>query len=344
MTIHDVDMDDVGIGLYQLDLVGQMREVRREDRCRQFPHGADCNRGQDGRSAGLLERRHEHPVGAVAMRPEAMSDRRIGASGPGVSMGCRSGRWRIIASDAASVSALGNVHTEKTMRPAGRSRSAAAIAISTWSRARRESSSRRGAPEQLRPPARGADPRTRRVHEHPVEGTTDGGSDGVLDEDEGVEPEPPEARRDQAVRSGWRSGGGDPALLADPACDEGRLPPRCRAGVEHAVARLRGERVHDERRRLVLHGEPTLIPSGERRGVPAGKQDALRMDASRSRARAPRLRRASITWSTVARQVFTRRASGPCSPKASAARSTSSEGRGASPAPSPPTGPSRSGG
>ncbi len=38
MTIHDVDMDDVGIGLDQLDLVGQMGEVRREDRCRQLPH------------------------------------------------------------------------------------------------------------------------------------------------------------------------------------------------------------------------------------------------------------------------------------------------------------------
>ena len=38
MAIHDVDMDDVGIGLDQLDLVGQMGEVRREDRSRQFPH------------------------------------------------------------------------------------------------------------------------------------------------------------------------------------------------------------------------------------------------------------------------------------------------------------------
>ena len=39
MTIHDVDVDDVGIGLHELDLVGQMGEVGREDGRRQLPHG-----------------------------------------------------------------------------------------------------------------------------------------------------------------------------------------------------------------------------------------------------------------------------------------------------------------
>ena len=51
------------------------------------------------------------------------------------------------------------------------------------------------APEQLGPPTSGADPGARCVHEHPVEGTTDGRDDGVLGEDQGVEPEPLESGR-----------------------------------------------------------------------------------------------------------------------------------------------------
>src|SRR4026208_2377079 len=145
VAIHDVDMDDVGIGFNELDLVGQMGEVRCEDGCRQLPHGGGLERRTRWRpSAGLLERRHEHPVGAVSVRPEAGARRRVGAfrsrgfgrgaggtmaggrggsepSGPGVSIGARSDRWRTIASDVASVSALGNVQTEYTSRPPGRS-------------------------------------------------------------------------------------------------------------------------------------------------------------------------------------------------------------------------------
>jgi hypothetical protein len=39
VAIHDVDMDDVGIGFDELDLVGKVGEVRCEDGCRQLPHG-----------------------------------------------------------------------------------------------------------------------------------------------------------------------------------------------------------------------------------------------------------------------------------------------------------------
>ena len=59
--------------------------------------------------------------------------------------------------------------------------------------------------------------------------------------------------------------GDDPSLLPDPARDERRLPSGCGAGVEDPVAGLRRERLHDERGGLILHREPTLVPSRERR-------------------------------------------------------------------------------
>ena len=40
MSIHDVDMDDFGMLLDQLDLVGEVREIGRQDRCGELSHGA----------------------------------------------------------------------------------------------------------------------------------------------------------------------------------------------------------------------------------------------------------------------------------------------------------------
>jgi hypothetical protein len=38
--VHHVDVDEVGMGLHQLYLVGEVREVRREDRGGQLAHDA----------------------------------------------------------------------------------------------------------------------------------------------------------------------------------------------------------------------------------------------------------------------------------------------------------------
>ncbi len=74
-----------------------------------------------------------------------------------------------------------------------------------------------GTPQQLRPSARGAYPRTRSVHEHPIEGITEGGPDGVLGKDQGVEPEPLEPRGDQGSSVGMEVTGDDPSLSPDTA-------------------------------------------------------------------------------------------------------------------------------
>ena len=40
MPVHDVDVDDFGMLVDQLDLVGEMREIGGQDRCGELPHGA----------------------------------------------------------------------------------------------------------------------------------------------------------------------------------------------------------------------------------------------------------------------------------------------------------------
>ena len=57
-----------------------------------------------------------------------------------------------------------------------------------------------------------------------------------------------------------------------------RLPARSRTGVEHAVplAHLQGR--DNERRRLILDGEPSFAPTRELRRIASVEQDAIRVD------------------------------------------------------------------
>ena len=91
---------------------------------------------------------------------------------------------------------------------------------------------------------------------------------------------PSRARRDaiRATRSGRRS-----AATVRPAAPTRQamkavFPPGAAHDVEDPVTGLRAQRVHDERRRLVLDGEPPLVPSRERGGVAAVHEDAPRVD------------------------------------------------------------------
>ena len=118
-------------------------------------------------------------------------------------------------------------------------------------------------PQQLRPPARRADPRARCVHEDPVEGTTRCRADRVLREDEGTDPEPVERGGDASGAVVVEVPGDDPAISADPARDEGRLPAWRGACIEDPVAGLGCQRFHDVGRGLILYGEPAVLPSRE---------------------------------------------------------------------------------
>ncbi len=73
VRIHDVDMDDFGIRLDQLDLVGQVREVCGQDRS-----GEHAHRGYRTRPvrAAFAEGRDEHAVGTVSVRPQPHARRR----------------------------------------------------------------------------------------------------------------------------------------------------------------------------------------------------------------------------------------------------------------------------
>ena len=121
--------------------------------------------------------------------------------------------------------------------------------------------------------------------------------------------------------------GDDPAFLADPAGEEGRLPP----GAAHASStRSPGSGASVSTTNAdawsCTANQPSSHP-GSDVGFPPGNEDALRMDATDASGSSPASRSRAVTCSTVVRQVFTRRVSGPCSPRASAAGSTSSGGR-----------------
>ncbi len=124
-------------------------------------------------------------------------------SGPGVSIGTRSGRWRMIASTRRRSPPGGTCTPSRRADRPGRSRSAHATAISTWSRASRESSSRRA--RQSSSGRRRAEP----IPEHGAststrsKGPRTAGTGRVLGEDER------RGARAARVRSGSRPCGPD---------------------------------------------------------------------------------------------------------------------------------------
>jgi hypothetical protein len=103
VSIHDVDMDEVGMLTHELDLLGQTGEVAdRMDA--QLGHGAILG--------GVV--RPRKAATNIASQPCACGQSRTrsaGPSGPAISMGSSPGTRRRIASQAASVSARGNVQT-----------------------------------------------------------------------------------------------------------------------------------------------------------------------------------------------------------------------------------------
>ena len=67
VSVHDVDMDEVGMLTHELDLLGQTGEVGRQDGRAQLGHGAILA----ARGCSPAEGRDEHRVAAVRVRPEA---------------------------------------------------------------------------------------------------------------------------------------------------------------------------------------------------------------------------------------------------------------------------------
>ncbi len=89
--------------------------------------------------------------------------------------------------------------------------------------------------------------------------------------------------RTRAARSGRTSPATTRPVSPTRHADVRRLAAGCGADVEHAVARLRIERADDERRRLVLDGEPALREAAQTRRVAAVEEHAVRVEPRRLR-------------------------------------------------------------
>ena len=143
-------------------------------------------------------------------------------------------------------------------------------------------------------------------------GPSSAGAVRVLRDHERGDAEPSRRVDDEARAAGVEIGGhhrrrSGPTRHATCAA----LPPGRRAGVEHALARLRVERRDDERRRLVLHREPALA-----RTRAAAPDRRPRAAGSRDRASA---RRGSMPASRSACSNSLDRSSRTCSPGGTAA-------------------------
>lgn len=109
MSIHDVDMDDFGMLLDQLDLVSEMSEVGREDRCGELSHSA-YRTGPPASYPRFVNAATNIP--SLPFRCGHSRTRGAAPSGPSTMAGSKPGRCRRMASQAASVSARGKVQTE----------------------------------------------------------------------------------------------------------------------------------------------------------------------------------------------------------------------------------------
>ena len=70
VSIHDVDMDEVGMLAHELDLLGQTGEVGRQDGRAQLGHGAHPSRERVARPRNAAT---NMSVAPVTMRPEAVT-------------------------------------------------------------------------------------------------------------------------------------------------------------------------------------------------------------------------------------------------------------------------------
>ena len=242
---------DVGEGLDRADLIGEVGEVGGQDRCRELRHAADPTGGGSGLPT---ERGDEHGVAAV--HGGARGERaRTRPSGPSIGIGLEVGplgQQRVGRGVGLGARERADrVHEHA----AGPQQLGAADAIATWSRARPESSDRA---------ARQSSSGRRRAEPRPLQGASTS-----------TRSKPPRtagarascartARRRRAARRsrrrgrpapGWRSAPTTRPSRTHEAGDVRELAAGPRAHVEHPVPRLRVQRRHDERRRLILHGE-----------------------------------------------------------------------------------------
>jgi hypothetical protein len=196
VRIHHVHMDEVDMWLDELYLLGQSGQVRRQDRCREPGHPGILA----WRVGHPAERRHEHRVAPVTVRPEAHPLR--GTFGPLHGDGLdprRAAEQRIARRVGLGPRERADaVHEPPTLGQEPR-------------RGCRDTDLELGetgelllvrTPQQLRAAAGGADARAGRVHEDPIEAAAYRGSAPILYEEPGMDSEPSETRADERQTSG----------------------------------------------------------------------------------------------------------------------------------------------
>src|SRR5512132_1247691 len=115
-----------------------------------------------------------------------------------------------------------------------------------------------GPPQALWAPARGADPRARRIHQDAVEPASDGRPATVLHEQLRPNAEPVDVGSNELEARRGYIRGDRASLRPDQAGEMTGLAARTGAHVQDPVARLWFQRRHDERGGLILHREPSL--------------------------------------------------------------------------------------
>ena len=150
------------------------------------------------------ERRDEHGVAPVPMRPEPVTGRPR-PSGPSVSIGSRSGRRaQQRVTDRIRLGPRERAHRVHQPSP-GTHGVRRGRTIASWSAARRAQPLLRHAPQELGAAPGRAHAAARRVHEHPIERpAATAGAAASCTRSHGCEPEPVPARR-RSDRRGSRS-------------------------------------------------------------------------------------------------------------------------------------------